>query len=469
MAPHTGNGPTSRLVWPCRRAYAGCIRQCGSVSRWRASTVRARVDETIAEMEGSAGIYKSPPQPDTGYWRRYRVSSRHHRSARQAAPSNPSATLVSACLIVRDEAEMLPDCLASIRGVADEIVVVDTGSTDATTDIARKAGARVYHFEWCDDFAAARNAALDHARGRWVLQIDADERLTALGGGPVDSVSLRRWLTNPPPQALAADGITLSVRNVGEGVTDRAPANRLFLRHSGRRYVRRIHETPFPGDTSWRLFGLVDIELLHIGYAPEVQGKKGKHERNLRLCELAVRERPDDAEIHYYCGFELDRARRKVEALSHFAEAWNRMPPWLVGGGIWWKTLVALCEGLNTGGSAGLVLRLVVPLLERFPNVAHLHFLRGDALRLLGRSDEALACLHAALVLPPAGVAFEPSTTKCYCWSAIGVIHELAGRLDPAVQAYRQSLALGPTPFAESRLAALQVTMQPSSATSTAC
>src|SRR5262249_7770815 len=84
---------------------------------------------------------------------------------------------LSVCLITRDEEAFLARCLNSIRSVADQIVVVDTGSQDRTIQIAQQFGAEVYHFPWCDDFAAARNTALEHATGDWVLILDADEEL----------------------------------------------------------------------------------------------------------------------------------------------------------------------------------------------------------------------------------------------------------------------------------------------------
>ena len=381
--------------------------------------------------------------------------SKHRGPSHGQVHSTPSGPLLSACLIVRDEAEMLPDCLASLRGIADEIVVVDTGSTDDTPEIARRAGAEVSHFEWCDDFAAARNAALAQAHGRWVLQIDADERLMAPGGRPPEGAALHRWLTDPPPEIMSVDAVLLPLRSVANGVEEVLPVLRLFQRRADRRYVRRIHETPFPPDTPGRFARFEGIEFLHLGYAPDIQIARGKNERNLRLCELAVVERPDDPEMHYYYGFELNRAGRKGEALSQFAVAWNRMPAWAVGSGTWWLTAVALGEAFNENGNAELVLGWAETLLQRFPNVAHLHFLRGDALRLLGRYDEAIVCLRTALALPPAGVAWEPWTTKPFSWNAIGAIAEQVGGLGEAREAYRWSLAIGPTTFAQERLAAL--------------
>ena len=386
------------------------------------------------------------------------VRSRYGPSAHRATADASSELLISACLIVRDEAEMLPDCVASIRQVADEIVVVDTGSTDGTPAVARRAGARVCGFAWCDDFAAARNAAMDRARGRWILQIDADERLVAPGGGPVDHATFRQRLSAPTLDPRTFEAIVLPLR-VLSGRQEIAYLPRLFLRRPDRRYVRRIHETPFPGDRPQhfvRAEGLAEIR--HLGYAPEIQASRNKANRNMRLCELALRERPADLELHYYYGRELNRAGRGADAIAHFAEAWNGMSPWMVGSGFWWLTVAALGEGLNSNGKSGLVLPWVRPLIERYPNVAHLHFIRGEALRLLGHLDQALASLRTALALPLAGLDWEPWTTKPFCWNAIGAIGEQLGRPDLALEAYHASLAIGPTPFAEGRIADLQGT-----------
>lgn len=108
---------------------------------------------------------------------------------------------LSAVLIVKDEEEALPDCLASLRGVADEIVVVDSGSRDATIEIARRAGARVLERTF-DGFGPQKQFALSQAAGEWILSIDADERLTPRLAGEIGAIVSGRA---SPPRASEAE------------------------------------------------------------------------------------------------------------------------------------------------------------------------------------------------------------------------------------------------------------------------
>src|SRR5579862_5469731 len=142
-------------------------------------------------------------------------------------------TTVAAAMIVRDEARFLPDCLASLQHKVDEIVVVDTGSRDATARIAADAGARVLHFPWSDDFAAARNRGLDEVTADWILYIDADERLRTPDDRP-----LGRFID---PHALAA-----TVRFKPKSGYTRYREWRLFRRDARLRFAGRIHETMVP-------------------------------------------------------------------------------------------------------------------------------------------------------------------------------------------------------------------------------
>ncbi len=95
--------------------------------------------------------------------------------------SDNAALRVSLCMIAKDEQEHISGCLESVRGLVDEIIVVDTGSADRTKETARSCGAKVFSFPWTGNFAEARNESLRHATGDWIIFLDADERLNSFG------------------------------------------------------------------------------------------------------------------------------------------------------------------------------------------------------------------------------------------------------------------------------------------------
>lgn len=240
------------------------------------------------------------------------------RAAGIAARAVPGeAAGLSLCLIVRDEEEQLPACLEAAAPAADEIVVVDTGSTDATVAIAEAAGARVLRRPWTDSFAAARNAALDAATGEWVLFLDADEHLEA----PADAV--RALLARSWREAFLLP--TTSV--TGDGTTSMLhPALRLWRNRSAYRFGGRVHERlgGLPVDLPERT-ELVDLPLVHHGYLDRIVADRGKIERNLEL--LAAE--PPGAETSFNLGSELARAGAWAAAAGHLDAAWEAV------GGIW--------------------------------------------------------------------------------------------------------------------------------------
>ena len=95
-----------------------------------------------------------------------------------ALPDPKRKPRLSVCMIVKNEERFLGQCLASVKDIAHELIVIDTGSTDRTVEIALEHGAQVGHFEWCNDFAAARNASIAPATGDWIVFLDADEELS---------------------------------------------------------------------------------------------------------------------------------------------------------------------------------------------------------------------------------------------------------------------------------------------------
>lgn len=223
---------------------------------------------------------------------------------------------LSVCLIAKNEEKFLARCLASIQGIADQVVLVDTGSTDRTVEIAREHRAEVFHFQWCDDFSAARNASLERARGDWVLVLDADEELAA-GAGE----KLRRHLADPAVMAWR-----LPMVDAGKEALGNLYLPRLFRNAPGVHFVKPIHEQAFPSierlRQQWGLDNrLGEALLLHHGYTAEVVRDRRKGERNLRLLERAVEQDPEDAALLMQLGLEFKRADRLPEALARCEKA----------------------------------------------------------------------------------------------------------------------------------------------------
>jgi len=221
---------------------------------------------------------------------------------------------LSLCMIVKNEEAYLHDCLQSVQGVVDEIIVVDTGSGDRTPEIARKFGANVYQFEWCDDFAAARNACLQHASGDWILQLDADERLA-----PGSKRELRRWLNNTSKMCV---NVLIDSPKPQHKKGHISRAHRLFRNVPGIRYSGRIHEQISPSVAALNgKEGFSNIMLLHLGYAKDEAEMAEKSKRNYELLRKQVQDEPDNAYWHFTLAQNLILSKRYDEANEHLQQA----------------------------------------------------------------------------------------------------------------------------------------------------
>lgn len=201
---------------------------------------------------------------------------------------------IALCVIAKNEADMIAECLDSVRPFVDEMVVVDTGSTDETVAIAEAHGARVVHFEWINDFAAARNFAIDSATADWILMLDADERLTPESGPFLSQAAARL------PEHYF--GFCVQIENRIGNRTMAHYMTRFFPRTANLRFEGRIHEElkPQSKDMPELVMLLPMVRLIHLGYEPAVYIARRKDERNMQLLEAELAQRPDDARLLYY-------------------------------------------------------------------------------------------------------------------------------------------------------------------------
>lgn len=297
--------------------------------------------------------------------------------------------LLSASLIVRDEEQHLPACLDSLAGVVDEIVVVDTGSRDRTVELARAAGARVFEFPWCDDFSAARNHGLDRVRGRWVLYIDADERLA-----PVERAVVERLLSDDRVVAYRPWLRPLSASTAFREF-------RLWRSDPRIRFRNVIHEKVHPAlvevaDADGLRIADCELALEHLGYDGE---QAAKHRRNLPLLEAQLERDPGDVYNWHHLGHiraVLGEYVRGEAALRRaLALALSRDPP-DEHGRLAYGSLLALhaAQGRDTR-------QLADEATARYPQDWALLQLRAEARVRAGDWEAALADLDLLIAVDP--------------------------------------------------------------------
>ncbi|KAA3656238.1 MAG: glycosyltransferase, partial [Calditrichaeota bacterium] len=197
---------------------------------------------------------------------------------------------LSVCMIVKDEAAMLRDCLASVQGLYDELIVVDTGSSDQTVEIAREFGAQVHLHPWENNFSLHRNQSIGYATGDWILQIDADERLDA------SSRDLLQKILNETPDNVHGYCVVIQdfKRDGKQSVRFNYP--RLFRNGVGVKYEAAVHnQVVIAGKVDYS-----EIRINHFGYDLDPAAMLKKFRRSVRLLRKDARENPDDPRAFYY-------------------------------------------------------------------------------------------------------------------------------------------------------------------------
>ena len=321
---------------------------------------------------------------------------------------------LSACLIVRNESLVLDRCLASLSGVVDEIVVVDTGSTDATPEIAARFGARIRHHAWQGDFSAARNVGLDVASGDWILTIDADEYLDAGARGQVRAVVDR----------TDAEGVLITVRNLlaADDLIQSAESRmvRLFRRRDDVRFAGIIHEEVTSAITR-RGGQIVDspIVIVHDGYASDTtQGAGTRAERNLPLLLRAAADASLDPYLQFHLGATYQHLGRHADARRHLHQVWQ-LPHEGLNTEVLANAAVRLAQLALADRRDESVVRYAGRALALEPNHVLAHYLSGLALMRLGRSEDARVHLATVKASGQASLstAAELDAVVAYCAS----------------------------------------------------
>lgn len=367
------------------------------------------------------------------------------RAKRVALAARPATGLtLSLCMIVRDEEAMLGRCLAAVAGAVDEIVIVDTGSTDDTVAIAESFGARVLHHEWTGDFAAARNVSFDAATGDWILYLDADEVLVAGDADGLRALTGRVWR-----EAF----YLVETNHTGElddGTAVTHDALRLFRNRPEYRFEGRIHEQiahHLPGYLPERL-ERTDVRIEHFGYLGVVRDTKEKSRRNIELLERQAADGDDSPFLHFNLGSELSAAGDAAAALPAFTRAWDALKhdPRLASYGYGPALAARLVRAQRVSGAHTALDATVPEVLARFPGLTDVVFEQAHDARARGDRPRARQLLEHCLELGDAPSRYS-STVGCgthLARIALGELAVEAGELERAEALLREALTLAP-------------------------
>jgi tetratricopeptide (TPR) repeat protein len=364
-------------------------------------------------------------------------------------------------MIVKNEAANLPRCLASVAGVVAEMVVVDTGSTDDTVAIAQGLGAKVYPFAWGNDFAAARNYALQQVHTDWVLALDADEVLR-----PEIIPQLQRAIQNP--QQLV---VNLLRQEIGAAQAPYSLLSRLFRRHPAIQFERPFHELIDPSverllqaEPDWRVCYLPEIALDHYGYGIDQINQRQKWQRAQTMMQAYLDQYPEDAyvcsklgglyvqtgefatglallqqglktvsdphsqyELHYHFGLAYSALQQWEAAEQHYQLALEQPIPEALKIGAR-TNLGSLWQDRGILDAAYRQFQLVV---QQAPQFAAGYFNLGVCLRTLGETEAAIQAYQQALQL-------QPDYAEAY--QNLGVALLQQGQVRESLAAFRQAI-----------------------------
>jgi glycosyltransferase involved in cell wall biosynthesis len=380
-----------------------------------------------------------------------------------------SPIILSACLIVKNEEQRLPQCLESLLSLADEIIVVDTGSLDRTVAIAKKYQARVFHFEWCDDFSQARNYAIAQAKGKWILVIDADEVLEQSAIAILQEVLQRE-------DCLAVNLLRSEID------AKQAPYSlvlRLFRNHPAIKFTGLYHESIDQSvvalqaqEPHWQVLNVEIPVLLHYGYTDSEIQLKHKYEFAKQLMHKHLEafpndsymlnklgalyiSSPQDGDRHF--GIELlqkglhllDDAEQqsliRCELHYHLGLAYHQNADWELAKNAYEQVIaldvpniVKLSAYLNLGNIyQELNQKEAIAYFEKVtqiaPNFAQGHFNYGIALKTSGHFTDAIAAYQQA-------IALEPNYAEAH--QNLGVVLMKVGYFPEAIASFTMAIQL---------------------------
>ncbi|MFC1850865.1 glycosyltransferase [candidate division CSSED10-310 bacterium] len=345
---------------------------------------------------------------------------------------------LTACLIVRDEESVLSTCLKSIQSFVDELIIVDTGSTDQTKQIAEKFQTKLYDFEWCDDFSAARNEALKHATGDWILWIDADEQLD-----DTEPHYIKSLLTD-------SSKIAYTVRLFPKRNHTAYQSYRLFRNLPQIQFQGIIHESIYSSllevaENTHRETGHSLLAIKHCGYEHH---QEVKHKRNMPLLYKRLKEEPTSIRCLWHLGFIQEQLGDETGA----EDSWKTAIQVIQKN----KEVISL-DSLPYAYLIRLYLRKgndIAALLEealfRFPKQYELIWIKAQLLKSTHQYHDALNMFKQLIRIDPnslvdQAIAYDYRIFQVLSYEPIGDCCYKLGRYKDSIAYYRKAEQVDPS------------------------
>lgn len=349
---------------------------------------------------------------------------------------------LSLCMIVKNEEQNLGRCLESVKDIVDEIIIVDTGSTDNTIKIAEKYNAKIFHYKWDNSFANARNFSLSKASKDWILIMDADDELVS-----EDKEKLLNLINNKNIKLNAFLGETLSYS--GDSPDHNIYSNlniRLIRNGKGYKFQGDIHEQIIPGIEDRNkegIIGISDIRFYHYRYLTKTVYEKNKRKRNMEIIKKELEKNPDNAFMLYNMGVECSAKGDYIEALKYLEKAYENFNP-LSGFSPKLVLKMISCNAILKRYDE--CLKLIEEGLKHYPKCTDFEYHKANILFMQNKYSYAIEAAKKCISMGDSPIFLREilgvGTYRPYF--LLGNIYCAIGDLDGAFEAYEKSLKLNP-------------------------
>lgn len=350
-----------------------------------------------------------------------------------------SPSTLSLCLITKNEEKNISRCINSVKDIIDEIVVVDTGSTDRTVEIAKSFGAKVIQVKWEDDFSKARNAAIENATGDWILFLDADEEIKKEDVGQI-----RPLLYDDTVEAYLFKFVNYAGSGTGSGLTEINYNYRLFRNNGKLKYIYPVHENLRNIEENRPpIAKRADVTILHYGYLADIRKEKNKSERYIKLISKYLEKHPEDKFQHANLAVEYFNIGDYQKALKHLLIATKGMD---VNSGTATRLLrylIGCYIGLKDYATA---LKIISDAKDYYKDIPDFSFLEGLLYRDQKRYEKAIEAFKESLSIGEYdGLFVTMGGTGSYrARYMVGLCKEKLNQLNDAVKEYIEVLKENP-------------------------